>query len=238
MKKNKKKNKLWYVIYVLYVTSILLWLSPTPCPAREANDSPLPQPGNGARGLDFLTDLEKEVITELNMARTDPTAYAGYIEEFKRHYAGFYIYIAGRTQIKTQEGVAAVNEAIEYLKSQSPLPPLKVSRGLSLSAHDHVKTQGPTGLKGHTGPDNSSPQQRMNRFGSWGGSYGENIEYGNFEARQIIMQLIIDDGVPDRSHRKNIFNPTFRVVGVNFGPHHSHTYMCVLNFAGTYVENN
>lgn len=227
----KIKNKGMILVLVLLTSALL-------CAATAPEGETLLVPGKGVDDLDFLTDLEKEVIVELNLARTDPAQYAEYIEAFKKHYAGLYIYVAGRTQIKTVEGVAAVIEAIEYLKRQNPLPPLNVSRGLSLSSRDHVKTQGPTGLKGHTGPDGSTPEQRISRFGKWGIAFGENVEYGNFEARQIIMQLIIDDGVPDRSHRKNIFNPKYKLVGVNFGSHHSFTYMCVLNFAGTYEEND
>jgi uncharacterized protein YkwD len=186
---------------------------------------------------DFLSDLELEVIDELNEARTDPETYAQKIESFKRFYAGHYIYIAGQTQIKTREGVQAVNEAIEFLRSVEPVPPLKISRGLSLAAQDHMKDQGNTGLTGHRGSDNSTPGQRINRFGKWIGSFGENIEYGNFTASEIVMQLIIDDGVPDRSHRLNIFNENYTLVGVSCGPHHSFGSICVMNFAESYKEN-
>lgn len=191
---------------------------------------------DGVENLNFLTHLEKEVVGELNLARTDPAAYAEYIEDFKKHYVGKYISIGGETQIVTREGVPAVNEAIAYLKSVRPAPPLRVSRGLSNAARAHVNDQGPKGLVGHNGSDQSTPAERMNRFGTVKKAYGEVIEYGNWTARRIVMGLIIDDGVKDRNHRKNIFNPVFRVVGVGIGSHHSYTYMCVIDFAGAYIE--
>ena len=140
--------------------------------------------------------------------------------------------------MKTQEGVAAVNEAIEFLKSTAPVPLLRVSRGLCAAAKVHAEDQGPKGLVSHEGSDKSTPDERMNRFGRWGQAYGENIEYGNFTAEEIVMQLIINDGVPERSHRKNIFNPLYGVVGVSFGPHHRYGQMCVIDFAGTYREED
>lgn len=195
-------------------------------------------PNKGVENLDFLSELEKEVVMELNLARTDPSAYAEYLIDFKRFYLGKYIEIAGRTPIITKEGAAAVNEAIGFLKAANPLPPLVVSKGISLAAKVHAADQGPKGVMSHQGSDNSSPLDRMLRFGQVEGSWGENIEYGSNSAREIIMQLIIDDGVPDRGHREKIFDPGFGVVGVNFGVHSSFGTMCVIDFAGAYGEKN
>jgi len=202
------------------------------------SDNSLLRPNDGVADLYFLSDLEKEVITELNRARSHPAGYAKKLENYKSHYVGKYIYFAGRTQVATQEGVSAVNEAIEFLKSTAPVPLLRVSRGLCASAKAHAKDQGPKGLVSHKGSDESTPDERMNRFGTWGKAYGENIEYGNFNAEEIVMQLIIDDGVPERSHRGNIFNPLYRVVGVGFGPHQRYGQMCVVDLAGTYTKGD
>jgi len=223
-------NRKWlYLVLVLMVVVDLFY--------GESEKSFL-SPNDGVNNLYFLSDLEKGVIIELNRARSNPAGYAKKLEDFKKHYVGMYIYFAGRTQVKTQEGVSAVNEAIEFLKSTAPVPVLRVSKGLCAAAKVHAEDQGPKGLVSHEGSDKSTPDQRMNRFGTWGTAYGEDIEYGNFNAEEIVMHLIIDDGVPERSHRENIFNPLYQVVGVSFGPHQRYGQMCVIDFAGTYAEGD
>ena len=220
-------NKWWYFVLILSIIDGFIY-------GEGANRHLMLN--DGVENLNFLTHLEKDVVRELNLARTNPAAYAEYIEDFKKHYVGKYIYVGGETQIVTQEGVPAVNEAIAYLKSVKPAPPLRVSRGLSSAAKVHADDQGPTGIMDHQGTDKSTPLERMNRFGTAKKAYGEIIEYGNWTARRIVMSLIINDGVPDRSHRKNIFKSEFGVVGVSFGSHQSYTYMCVIDFAGAYIE--
>ena len=56
--------------------------------------------------------------------------------------------------------------------------------------------------------------------------------YGSDDPTDIVSQLLIDDGVPSRGHRKNILNKDFKIVGVAFGPHTKFKNMTVQNFAG------
>jgi len=191
-----------------------------------------------AGDAEFLSPLEHAVVAEINMARTAPKDYSSFLEQDKKYYDKKLLRLPGQTPILTKEGVGAVVEAIRFLRSVKPLSPLNPSKGMSLGARDHVTDQGPSGSTQHKGRDGSQPWDRVNRYGTWEKSIGENIAYGSDKARNIVMFLIIDDGVPTRGHRKNIFNPDFRVIGVACGHHATYRTVCVITFAGGYKERS
>ncbi len=186
----------------------------------------------------YLSPLEKAIIHEINMARKSPRDYASFLEKWRQYYDGKLLRLPGEKTTVTKEGVIAVNEAIRFNRSTRPVPPLSPSKGMSLAAKDHVKDQGSSGSTQHKGNDGSQPWDRVNRYGTWQKTIGENISYGSDKARNIVISLMIDDGVPGRGHRKNIFNPDFRVIGVAFGHHATYRTVCVITFAGGYEEKN
>ncbi len=197
----------------------------------------LVQPLN-AEQPNYLSPLEKAIVQEINAARTNPKGYASFIEEWKRYYGGKLLKIPGERIVMTEEGATAVHDAIHFIRSLNPVPHLSPSKGMSLGAKDHVKDQGSSSSVGHKGSDGSQPWDRVNRYGTWEKCIGENIAYGGDKARNIVMYLIVDDGVPGRGHRKNIFNPDFRVIGVAWGHHATYRTVCVITFAGGYKEKN
>lgn len=180
--------------------------------------------------------LAPEVVREISEARQNPSAYASNVRRLLGHFQGKLLVMPGRVGLRTKEGEAAVLEAITFLEKQKPLAGLSFSQGLALAAKDHAGRQGPTGEIGHAGPGGTTMVGRVQAYGRFGGILGEEINYGGADARTIVVSLIIDDGVPDRGHRKNIFNPRYKVAGAAIGPHAVYQYMCVVDFAETFTE--
>lgn len=184
----------------------------------------------------FLQPLEREVLAELSLLRRDPPGYARFLTELRRHYRGTRIERPGETPIVTHEGVAAVDEAIAALKRTRPMGPLEPSWGLTLAAREHAADLGPNDKTGHAGLEGSTPQMRMERHGRWFGRSGEVIAFGPTKGRDIVVQLLVDDGVPDRGHRTLMLEPAFAVAGVGVGPHLRYRMMCVVDLAAEYVD--
>ena len=80
---------------------------------------------------------------------------------------------------------------------------------------------------GHSSSDGTSMSDRLLKFGVFGGLCSENISYGPNDGWDIVKGLFIDDGVPSRGHRHNLFNPNVKVIGVGCGTHKVYRNMCV-----------
>ena len=48
--------------------------------------------------------------------------------------------------------------------------------------------------------------------------------------------MLIDDGVPNRGHRENLFNNDFRVCGIFSGEHKDFDTVTVIDYAASFVK--
>jgi hypothetical protein len=168
--------------------------------------------------------FEDAVLRELNRVRADPAAYARELRRSDRSY----------DEADAWRDPDAVDDAIGFLRDQRPLPPLRRSGAIAAAAEQHVERQGPRGDVGH-GP-HGSLGRRLQREGVWAGLAGESISYGQRTPRDVVRQLIVDAGVPNRSHRKDIFGSAWQIAGVACGRHARWGSMCVIDFAGALVR--
>lgn len=177
--------------------------------------------------------FEAAVFAELNHFRGDPAGYADELRSYRPRFEGKRLIAEEGSEIDilTNEGVAAVDEAIRDLSREKPLPELKWSETLARAAADHVAVQSRSGAVGHY-TNGRGPGERMKARG--GGPYvNEVITYGHHSPTGVIDQLLIDDGVPGRGHRYSLLRPTHRYAGVACGTHRVHRTMCVILMSQT-----
>ena len=191
------------------------------------------------KSLNDTRSLAEEIVSELNFVRTNPKRYATEVLEPRLQYFDGKIYAEpGKVRLLTNEGIAALQECISILKATTAVETLTLEKGLCQSAQWLANDQARTGKTGHTGSDGSNLGTRISRYGTWGISCGENCAYGTVTARKIVVQLLIDDGVPSRGHRKNILEQKFKKVGIGFNKEGMAPYgaVTVMDFAGSYTS--
>lgn len=168
------------------------------------------------------TVVDADVVRELCWARENPDEVLDALTCRFVHYRGLKYFppSLGGDAILTQEGPAAVSEAIEFLKSVSPMGRLQQVEGLDLAAEDHVADIGSTGARTNTSSDGTTAGHRLSRYGSFS-TFGEIVWYMQFanSAREMVLNLIVNDGAPCRECRLKIYNEKFTQVGFALGPH-------------------
>lgn len=205
--------------------------------------TPVTQQGSARRVPGELTAesyevLERGVLDELNRVRANPKDYASGLERDLQYYHGNLFRRPGDdSALETREGTGAVREAIRVLRQTRPMGTLRASAGMTLGARDHVKDQAPRGLMNHKGTDGSMAWDRVSRYGDWKTKISENMTFGPSTARDVVEALVVDDGISDRGHRKNILDPDVKLVGISCGPHKLLRVMCDMVEAGGFTEH-
>eukprot|EP00438_Fugacium_kawagutii_P016148 Skav207704 [mRNA] locus=scaffold3057:245022:256726:- [translate_table: standard] len=140
----------------------------------------------------------------------------------------------GGACVVTKEGAAVVQEAIDYVRSLEKMDGVgtESQEGLALAAADHVWDIGQTGTASHSSSDGTTAAERATRYGHFA-LFGECLWYGSdkADARCMVLDLIVDDGVPSRGHRKGVLDPRYDTVGVAYGPHSTFGQMAAMEFA-------
>ena len=216
--------------------ALLIW----PLVALHSQD--VPRPSAQVKVVDperarHSTAEEKLVVTELSKVRLHPKEYARWLRTQLKYFDGTLWHLPEHVPIRTQEGAPALHELIAFLESTPAIGPLRWNEGLSHAARELVLEQGPTGQTGHRGPNGSNMRDRILKFGLHQSLIGEIINYGDEKPRWTVMQLLIDDGVPSRGHRKNIFNPDFHTAGAATGPHAEYGTMTAVDLADGFTSN-
>lgn len=205
---SKTKHKIFAFLVLALPLSLAAQSDPW-----QAWDAEVVRTLNTASDTEYLNDEEKKVILFMNMARYDGTLFS---ETFLPAYI----------QEKGLDNNAYVRSLRRDLKKVQQLKPLVPEQDLSAVAREHARLMGEKGRTGHDG--------FKKRFEALMGNpylhVGENCSYGYERAIDIVLSLLIDDGIKDVGHRKNILAPDFNSVGVAIRPHKTYRVNCVMDF--------
>ena len=160
-----------------------------------------------------MTSKEQEVVYLCNIARSDGALFiekylAPFVEEHKLQSA-------------------AVRSLFKDLKNTKNIPPLQGHCSLYEVANAHAVKMGKTGRTGH-----ENYKQRFKSVKDEFNQTAENCDYGSNDPLEIVMSLLIDEGVPSRAHRKYILSEDYSHVGVSIQPHKTYDFNAVMAFGG------
>lgn len=149
----------------------------------------------------YLNDTEREVMHILNLARM---------------YPKWYLYFFLRSP--QTENERSLHQTMSSMKTiPEPLIPDSI---LFESARCHAQSSGKIGFIGHERKDKTCTEN----YG------GECCEYGSNTAADIVLSLLIDEGVPSLGHRFICLSPSFGKIGVSMQPHKTYGTNTVLDF--------
>jgi uncharacterized protein YkwD len=204
-----------------------------------------------------MKPTELEMIAEINKLRGDPSSYLKDVEpllkdatarlkEYGKGSKNFSVtfttvYENGKTvkttdttwHYSTEEEVRALTTLVSDLKSLKPLSILKPDNGIYLAAMKHARDQNAHNWNlMHTGSDGSMPWDRIKKFAPRMATGNENLagRYPAATPRTIVLQLLIDEGIPGYGHRYNLLNPEWTHVACVDGGLHAGMYQWIQNF--------
>ena len=188
------------------------------------------------KSLKDLEKLKKEVINETNRIRSNPKSYIPILETYIKYFDGNILEKPDTdTGIETQEGAFAYQEAINFLKSQKPIEPLIYDEEVSKASQELSDLMGKTGNTGENAEDKNI-EERISKYVDWDVAISENIDFGGFTGEDVIINLLVDDGVEDRSHRSNLFNTKIKYFGVGTSFHKEYEICTVIDYIGEILE--
>lgn len=176
--------------------------------------------------------LADSVFQEINAVRQDPKSLIPFVRAARTHFRDLeYRNPANEFFVLTKEGVKAIDDALAFLEKAPSRPALARNPQIDRAAGMLADQIGREGLVAH-GEGDFELIARIKASVGQVGNLAENLSFGWKDPREVVMQMIVDDGLPTRGHRQSLFSGEFAQVGVASGPHKLYNHVTVVNFYG------
>ena len=178
--------------------------------------------------------IQTMLYKELNKLRQNPKSYIPLIEAQMKTIKKNNVLKKKDSdlQIQTLEGKAAYENAISFLQAQKEVNPLTKEIKLSYAAQDLAKDIGERGVVTHQDRDGHYVSDRIEKYCEWDYCANEVIEVSSKNVTDILISLLVDDGIRDKLNRRALFQNVYNYVGIACEPHTEYDIVTVLVFAG------
>jgi hypothetical protein len=153
-----------------------------------------------ARNLTGWSSVEKDVVMHVNLVRLYPRKYLSIVVlpwEMPERYRAL------------DKSTSYYRGLVTELSRVQPMRAVVPSERLKVSADCFAKAQGERGTTGHNRWSTGCPDLNT----------AENCQYGMDSGEDIVMRLLIDEGVTSLGHRKNLLNAEYKKIGVGHAAH-------------------
>lgn len=166
---------------------------------------------NTAANAGYMSANERELIYILNLARINPSLFAGTVVKNYPEKSGKG-YLVNSDYYKS---------LLDTMKKMKPVNLLQPDSLCYTSAFCHAVSAGNAAYSGHDRQTDDCKEKR--NFN------GECCDYGNEKPLDIVLSLLIDNWVPSLGHRWICLN-SYKRIGVSIQPHKGYRHNAVLDF--------
>jgi uncharacterized protein YkwD len=170
---------------------------------------------NTAKDIGYLTSQEKAVIFYINVVRSNPKLFA---QTYLKNYLD-------TAPIKQTEYLNSLLKELNILK---PLEILQPQYDLYEVAKKHATEMGIQGKTGHVTLNGLTFERRAAALSYRYEKAMENCQYGYVDGLSIVIDLLIDEDIPDLSHRKSLLNNEVKFIGAAIRKHKIYRHNCVI----------
>ncbi len=187
---------------------------------------------NTAKNVKYLSTEEKKIIFYMNLVRMDgkrffDTYFQQYIDEHNSKMKQYSNYKEVRVS-RNDPYYRGLEQDLQNIKNLGLLYP---DETLTYVARQHGRDMNKKNIAGHNSSDGRTMVDRIRKYYPNHGM-AENLAFGFSSALANVSLLLLDKGVPDLGHRKNILNKTLgiNIVGVSIQPHPHYKYSATIDF--------
>ena len=176
----------------------------------------------------------RQLVDELNKVRENPKSYIEKLEKYKGYFDKNNLVVPGLGYaIQTQEGAAAYDECIKFLRTADKGPHLIPSKGLTAITDELLK-----GFLKDNKMAAVDIKSLISKYGSYTGSFNRILQCGGETPEQVVIHLLVCDGDKNRRQRDVILKTSLKRMGVSSAEHELYVRATLIAFTETFENKN